>query len=342
MKNKRIIALILCCALMLAVLAGCGSSSTPAASTEVTEEYDICVFMPNAGDPYYQNKSYGYGLGAQLLEAANPGLKINITMYDAGGYEYVEKQISQVEDAIQRGVDAIILTACDGVAVIPVVTQAMEAGIPVINDEAMISMETTCSLSEYSYRVGTNQAAAIAKAMGYEGNVVMLKGPASSTLFADRERGAHDEFAGYEGINILAEQWNESNIEDARRVMEDFISTYGKDIDAVYTGAAVSAFGAIEALKSAGFEPGEVVIATIDLHDEALQYMEDGWMLGTIPCQPVKLAKLCVNAAYNALKGIEVPPVIYTTDDTVITLEDYATFDLSDSEAPEGYKPSLS
>jgi len=314
-----------------------GGTDTGQAKKKVT----IAVFMSNAGDPYFQNKSYGYIEAQKILESRYPDYDVQVELYDAGGYEYSEKQIAQVEDAIQRKVNAIVLTATNREALVPVVKKAMAAGIPVVNDDVLVKTDTTIEISENSYHVGQAVGDFIARRLNGKGNVVMLKGPAGADLFMERARGAHDEFARYPGIKVIAEQWHPSNIVEARRVMEDFIQAHGKNINAVYAGGTVSAMGAAEALKAAGFKPGEVVIASIDIHDEGIKYMKENWITGLLPAQPVKLARLSVMYAFEAARGNPVPKKIYTTDEFVVDLERLATFDLSECMAPKGWKPPL-
>lgn len=306
------------------------------------KEVTITVLMSNAGDPYFQNKSFGYIQGGKLLEAQNTGLKVNVELYNAGGYEYSEVQIAQMEDAIQRGVDAIVLTAVNAEALVPVVEEALDAGIPVISDDSIVNTDRVpMKISENSYNVGKLEANAIARALNFEGNVVMLNGPAGPDISAQRAQGAKDEFALYPGITILAEQWHPSNLVEATRVMEDFIQAYGDDINGVYVFGTVTAIGAAEALKAAGYEPGDVVIGAIDLHDEALAYMNDGWLSCITPAQPIKLASLAVQYAYAASQGEQIPERVYTSDENCLTPDQITTFDTSDAMAPEGWKPPL-
>jgi ribose transport system substrate-binding protein len=321
------------------LLSSCKSEDTtgPGEKQDIT----VAVFISNAGDPYFQNKSYGYVEAQNLLNARYPEYNVTVELYDAGGYEFSEKQIAQIEDAITRGVDAIVITACNREALKPVIDKAMAAGIPVVNDDVLVNTETTIEISEDSYHVGQAVADFVARKLNGKGGVVMLKGPGGADLFMKRAEGAQDEFSRYSGITVLAQQWHPSNIVEARRVMEDFIQAHGRNIKGVYACGTVSAMAAAEALKAAGFKPGDVVIASIDVHEEGLKYMNEGWITGLVPCQPVKLARMSVMYAFKAATGEEVPKIIRTSDEFVVDLDRLATFDLSDCMAPEGWAPPL-
>lgn len=360
MSTRKLLAVVLVGLALIFVAAQCGAA-TPETVTvvetvvvekevekivevepEPSEEVTIVVLIPNAGDPYFQNKSYGYVQGAQLLEASHPGLKVNLELYNAGGYEYSEVQIAQMEDAIQRGVDAIVLTATNSEALVPVTEQALEAGIPVIADDVLVNSDkVSMKISENSYNVGKQEANAIARAINFEGNVVMLNGPAGVGLFEERAQGARDEFALYPGISVLEERWGPSNLVEATKIMEDYIQAYGDEMNGVYACGTVTSMGAAEALKAASYQPGDVVIGAIDLHDEGLAYMNDGWLSCITPAQPIKLANLAVQYAYAASQGEEIPERIYTSDENCLLPEQLATFDTGDAMAPEGWKPPL-
>src|SRR5690606_6725515 len=108
---------------------------------------------------------------------------VNVQMYDAGGYEMIERQIAQVENVIQRGVDAIVITATNAEALVPVVEEAMARGIQVISDDVLLATDNvTLKISENSYNVGRALAQFLVDRLNGQGNVVMLKGPAGAIL----------------------------------------------------------------------------------------------------------------------------------------------------------------
>ena len=77
--------------------------------------------------------SAGCAVAARLSE--DPATRV--TLLEAGGYEHLDKQVSQVEDLIASKVDAIILAAISGPGTVSAVEQAVAAGIPVINVNVM-------------------------------------------------------------------------------------------------------------------------------------------------------------------------------------------------------------
>ena len=66
---------------------------------DANENIKIGVFIPNAGDPYYQNKAYGYFQAEALLKYMQ-NINVELEFYDAGGYQFPLNQIRQIEDSI--------------------------------------------------------------------------------------------------------------------------------------------------------------------------------------------------------------------------------------------------
>lgn len=360
---KRVWAILVCVAL-LAALFGCTAAEegakqngdAPATTGEDTsstggqsestsgenEVIKVTVLMPNAGDAYFQNKSYGYTLGEEAAESMFPGCDVQISLYDAGGYEYAEKQISQMEDAITQGVDVIVLTPCDSEALVPTVERAMEEGIVVINDDIQVNTQCTAEVREYPERSGKHVGEFIAEKLNYDGNVCLLKGPAGAALFTSRTAGIMGALEAFPGITILDEQFQADDISAGMSQVEDWISRFGKDIDAIYIHGSSQAIVAADSLKAAGFEPGEIELISYDFTAEAVDYMQQGWITGLVPCQPIKVAKLAVLYGVEAHMGIEIPSCIFTTDDFPVPDEELEYFDTSDCMAPDGWTPELS
>ena len=129
----------------------------------------IAVMLPNGGDPYFQAKWYGYEIEAKKLG-------VNLIFYDSGGYANVNKQISQIEDVIQRKVDGIIFTATNSTATVPAIEKAIKAGIPVVNDNVYCKSDMIkARVMKNDYEIGMLQAAGLIEYMGGKGKSSCLQ-----------------------------------------------------------------------------------------------------------------------------------------------------------------------
>ena len=123
------------------VAAACSGGSTPAQDAQpaaapatsaapverVTEyprpakpskTYRIGIAVPHLSNPHYIGQAYGY-----LDEAEQLG--VQATLLEAGGYQYLDKQVSQIEDLVASKVDAIIIAAVSGPGTAPAVDAAV-------------------------------------------------------------------------------------------------------------------------------------------------------------------------------------------------------------------------
>ena len=155
------------------VLAVTGAAALAMASAGVAsaQTKEIAVMLPAAGDPYFKLKACGY-------TEAGKEAGYDVKIYDAGGYGNLSRQVSQIQDVIQRKVSGIVLVPASSDGTVPVVEQAVAAGIPVINDGiATHSSKVTGFVGEPSYVMTELLAAYVTDRLGGKGDVAMLSGP---------------------------------------------------------------------------------------------------------------------------------------------------------------------
>ena len=294
------------------------------------KKLEIAVLLPAAGDPYFAMKSFGY-----VDEAKNLGVDVKI--YDAGGYGNLMKQVQQIEDVIQRGVDGIVLVPSDSVGTVPAVEKAIAAGIPVINDGiATKSPKVTAFVGEPSYAMGKLQAVYIAEQLKGEGEVILFLGPAGLDLSNFRGQGFKDYISRFPKIKIVAEKYTGTTSAETMKAMEDFLQAF-PNVNAVYTFNGPIMIGVVQALRAAGKKPGDVIVTTLDLEVETERLMKDNWCQMVVVSEPVRMARLALRAAVDAAKGKEVVKEILTQD-SMITKYTLGKVDLSGQQTPSDWK----
>lgn len=298
----------------------------PARST-AQAKMQVAVLLPAAGDPYFKLKSCGYIAGGRKFGA-------EVTIFDAGGYGNLNRQVSQLEDVIQRKVNAIVLVPASSVGTVPAVEKAVAAGIVVVNDGiATKSPRVTGFVGENSYLMGQLEAVYMADALKGRGKVIMLSGPSGLDLTNYRVNGFKDYMKYYPGIKIVAEKFSGTASAEALNIMQDFLQSF-PDVRGVYTFNGPIAIGAVQALRAAGKKPGQVVVATLDLEDETKRLIQEGWIQMTAISQPVVMAELAVQRAVQAARGERIPPETLTQS-TMVTKNTLAAVDLSGQTCPK-------
>ena len=98
---------------------------------------------------------------------------------DAG--DSAAKQLSDVEDLIAKGIDALIIRPCTLDAAVPGIEKAMSKNIPVIVSNR--STKTTQYVTQNTtpaIDIGRNQGAWLAKQLNGKGKIISIEGPAGS------------------------------------------------------------------------------------------------------------------------------------------------------------------
>jgi ABC-type sugar transport system substrate-binding protein len=309
-------------AAMLALAGTCsGAWLTPAAAQSQKE---IAVMLPAAGDPYFKLKACGY-------TEAGKQAGYDVKIYDAGGYGNLNRQVSQIQDVIQRGVAGIVLVPASSDGTVPAVEQAVAAGIPVINDGiATHSDKVTGFVGEPSYVMTELLAAFLADRLGGKGQIAMLSGPGGLDLTKLRVSGVKDYLAKFPGMKVVAEKFTSTSSQEALNTMQDFLQAH-PGLAAVYTFNGPVAIGAVQALRAAGKKPGEVLVVTTDMEVETQRMIKDGWIQATVVSQPVTMAKLAAAHAINAAEKKPFPKV-ELTQASMITATTVDGVDLSGQE----------
>ena len=299
-------------------------------ASAAAEEKEIAVMLPAAGDPYFKMKAFGY-----VDEGKKLGYKV--TVYDAGGYGNLQKQVSQIEDVITRGVSGIVLVPASSDGTVPVVEKAVAAGIPVINDGiATKSDKVTGFVGEPSYVMTELLAAYAVDKLGGKGDVVMLSGPSGLDLTLFRVNGFKDYISKYPGMKVVAEKFTSTATAEALTTMQDFLQAQ-PDVKAVYAFNGPIAIGAVQALRAAGKKPGDVLVLTTDMEEETQRLIDEDWIQATVVSQPVTMARLAVQRAIEAAEGKAIPKETLTQA-SMITKSTAGSVDLSGQTVPADWK----
>jgi ribose transport system substrate-binding protein len=170
----------------------------------------------------------------------------------------VEKQISDIEDLIAKNVDAILITAANPKALVPVVDKAMKAGIVVVDFDNLVDTQNiTAHVDVDQKEFGRVQGEWLAKALKNKGSIIAFNGMKGTAISAMRFEGAKSAFAKYPGIKIVQEVYADWDYAKAKRAMEDLMAAYPK-IDGVWSQGGAMSEAVVEAYMEKGMNPPPV------------------------------------------------------------------------------------
>lgn len=249
-------------------------------------------------------------------EAGKRSARFELRVTDALGQ--TSQQVSDVEDLIAQGVDAIFLAPREAQGFSSALQAAREANIPVF----LIDREVAGTVGQdYVAFIGSNfveqgrrAAEWLATKTNGKAGIVELTGTAGSSVANDRHKGFADEIQKNPEMRIIASQNAEFTRARALEVMQNIIQAKGAEITAVYTHNDEMALGAIEALKAAGRKPGvDVIVISVDGQKSALESIMRNELGATVESNP-RFGPIAFDTLEKYLRGEQIPPKIILED----------------------------
>ncbi|MGA5300886.1 ABC transporter substrate-binding protein [Nucisporomicrobium flavum] len=227
------------------------------------------------------------------------------------------KQISDVEQMIDSGVQLLIIAPLNSDGWDSVFAKASAKKVPIITIDRKINA-TSCK--DYLTFIGSDfeeqgkrAADKMAAALGNKGSVAILLGAPGNNVTTLRTKGFKDQIAKVAPeIKIVFEQTGQFSREEGQKVSEQLLQS-NSDINGIYAENDEMALGAEVALKSAGKNKGDVKIVTIDGTKGAVQGIVDGWIYSVIESNP-RFGPLAFETATKFFNGEPIPEDIIISD----------------------------
>ncbi|QUP87397.1 ribose ABC transporter substrate-binding protein RbsB [Exiguobacterium sp. PFWT01] len=279
-------------ALTMVLMAAC-STEQPGSSSETEtkdSDYEIGLSISTLNNPFFVALKEG------AEEQAN---EMDATLTVADAQNDAAKQVNDVEDMIQKGMDLILINPTDSEAVGAAVQAANDAGIPVITvDRNAETGDVVAHVASDNVAGGQLAGDYMVELVGEGQKVVELEGIPGASATRDRGQGFNEAIDGK--LEVVAKQSANFDRAEGLTVMENILQD-NKDIVAVFAHNDEMALGAVQALEAAGMS--DVKVIGFDATDDAVKAVEGGTMAATVAQKPAEIGKLGVEAAINHLKG---------------------------------------
>ncbi len=209
----------------------------------------------------------------------------NILIQSADGDE--QKQVTQSENLITQGIDALIIIPQNGEAVAPVVGSAHDAGIKVVAVDRIIKNAALDFYVSYDmFALGQIQADYVVNELGITSGDWILVGGAptdpNAAVIRNGQMSIYGEYIESGDINVVLDQpanyWSPA---EALRIVEAGLTRANNDVDVVFTTNDGTAGAAVEALQEQGLA-GEVAVTGLDADLAALQRIVQGTQSMTV------------------------------------------------------------
>lgn len=313
MEMKKIFLLGLILILAVGVLSGCGKESK--SSKKLTIGF-VSSNLNDTGQTYIADAAEAY--------AKEEGITLKVQ--DA--QEDVAKQQDQVDNLITQGLDALIVVPVDTSAMKPITQAAKNAGIPLVyvnrnpfagEDPA----DNTYFVGAKDIEAGKMQAEYLIKTMGEKGNVAILQGLLTNEGAVKRSEGNVEGLKDYKDVKILAKESGEWQKDKGLALTENWLTAYGKDLNAIIANNDEMALGATIALKDAGRT--DVIVIGLDGLPDGVNAVKNGSFAATVRQDLAGQGKKGVEIAIEAIEG-KSPKKVTWTEYTLITKENVDEF----------------
>jgi ABC-type sugar transport system substrate-binding protein len=320
-KIFRIAILVIC----VLVVAGCGTAKTvaptTAADTSGTKPFGTASCAPNCA---YKDMVMCFPqLGAEsdwrtadTASFKDEAVKDGFQLVFSDAQQKQENQISAIRACIQQGVSVIALPPVVEDGWDAVLTEAHNAGIPVIIVDRSVSADPSLYESHIGSDMeleGKRAAEEFNKLLPNGGSILEVSGTTGSGAAVGRAKGFREALNS--NIKILDSQTGNFTRAEALPVVQAFLQKYkaGTDFQGIFFHNDDMGIGGIEALKAAGVKPGDLKVVSVDGTRGGFQAMVDGWFQADVECNPL-LGPQVAEMALKIMNG-------QTVDKNVLTNE---------------------
>lgn len=293
--------------------------------------HEICVSFPHMKDAYWLGVNYGV-----TEEAKRLGVKVQIV--EAGGYTELNKQISQIEDCVAAGAQAVIIGSISGDGLNNLVKEITGKGIPVIDvingmSAPELTAKSLVSFGEMGAKTGAYLAERHPAGSG-KIKVAWFPGPAGAGWVEAGNTGFAEAIEGSD-IDLVETKYGDTGKETQAKLVEDTLAAH-PDLKYV-VGTAVTAEAAVPILRSQGLTD-QVSIAAYYFTPGVYQGIKRGQILAAPTDSTAVQGRIAVDIAARILDGEpyeqHVGPELY-----VVSGDNVQDFDPTSTLAPDGFKP---
>ncbi|MEM6461985.1 MAG: TMAO reductase system periplasmic protein TorT [Pseudomonadota bacterium] len=298
---------------------------------KASQKWDLCVSFPHMKDAYWLGVNYGV-----TEEAKRLGVKMQVV--EAGGYTELAKQISQIEDCVAAGAQAVIIGAISADGLNNTIKEIASKGIPVIDvingiSSPEITAKSLVSFGEMGAKTGEYLAAKHPAGSG-KVKVAWFPGPSGAGWVEAGNAGFAQAIEGSD-IVLVETKYGDTGKEVQGRLVEDTLEAH-PDLQYV-VGTAVTAEAAVPILRSRSLTD-QVKVASYYFTPGVAQGLQRGQILAAPTDSTVLQGRIAVDIAVRALEDKDfekhVGPALYVVD-----TENLNDFDSSSTLAPDGFRP---
>jgi protein TorT len=299
------------------------------------KKWRIRVFIPHLKDDYWLGVNYGLIHEARRLE-------VSLSIFEAGGYDKLDVQRRQIENAIAENPDGLIIGAISLDGLNDLVKKASDKGIPVLDlingiSSPHIAARAAVSFWDMGFQAGSYLRRQQEKS-GQPLKLAWFPGPDGAGWVEAGDAGFRSAIEGG-AIEILDSQYGDTGSAAQTRLIEAALGRYADDLDLV-AGTAVTAETAVKILRNRGLADRIKILS--------YYYgpgVHRGIRRGDITAAPSDLTVLQARIAVDVMVRILEKKDFYkhvAPKVMVVDRDNIRSWDSSTTLAPRGFRPIFS
>jgi ribose transport system substrate-binding protein len=288
--------------LAAAVSVSCNRGQTTSNSDKPT----VALVLKTLNHPFFVDMRRG------AQEAADR-LGVNLEVQAAEREIDVEKQMQIVENMIQTGIQALVITPSGSREIVSALVKARAAKIPIVIVDTRVDakaaadagVKTETFVGSDNYAGGKLAGEYLVKVTGGKAHVGTLEGIPGHETGDSRLRGFRDAVKDAAGVAIVASQPANWERDQGFNVFQNMLQAH-PDIDSVFACSDLMALGAVEAIRAAG-KTGSIKVIGFDALDDAKKAIAAGTMTASVAQFPSEMGKVAVESAVKVIRGETLP-----------------------------------
>lgn len=261
---------------------------------KAAKPWKVCVLFPHMKDSFWVAVAYG------IVEEARR-MNVNMTLFEAGGYENLPKQLSQFDDCMASGYDAIVVGAISEAGLAQKFKEGIAKGKPVISTvNPVAKAETTAKMAVEFDTMGQQTGEYLAHFLnGKAANAVSFPGPAGSGWAENFNDGFKRGLKGSK-VKLLSEKFGDSGVAVQLKLVQDALQAY-PEMNVIW-GSAPTAEAAIGAVAEIGRQKDIMILSSYE-NQAMLDALNKGQIMGFATQYPVLEGRVAIDMAVRALEG---------------------------------------
>lgn len=230
-------------------------------------------------------------------------------VYDSEGDP--NKELANLRTAINQGTDGLLVFSTSPAAIPSVAKIARENDVPIVHyyayvdavgDKTVVDAWVGADATEIGRGVG-NLMAENLEAGDQVAAITGHSGTAEVSLY----QAGFEEIMDEKGIEVVAKPTSEWSRQAAFEEAQQLLSRY-PNLKGLFCHNDDTMMGCVSALRQAGRQPGDVVLATLNVSPTGIQLIKEGWMVGGVQQSPPLESAMATRLLAQMIAG-EQPPL---------------------------------